>query len=151
MKAILGNFVFYNEENKSKEIQGKNVSSFTKFVLGGFCLGGFCPGGFCQGVYVQGVFVWGVSVLSPKTASEKKNAVRQGTTSSDGCTIHCMKLRINAGDKDAEVVREKAIADAYRNMFIISLDFEMLDSLAPYYQAGPGNRLCYEITFNDYN
>ena len=32
-----------------------------------------------------------------------------------------------------------------------SLDFEMLDSLAPYYQAGLGNRLCYEITFNDYN
>ena len=27
----------------------------------------------------------------------------------------------------------------------------MLDSLAPYYQAGLGNRLCYEITFNDYN
>ena len=27
----------------------------------------------------------------------------------------------------------------------------MLDSLAPYYQAGLGDRLCYEITFNDYN
>ena len=27
----------------------------------------------------------------------------------------------------------------------------MLDSLAPYYQVGLGNRLCYEITFNDYN
>ena len=27
----------------------------------------------------------------------------------------------------------------------------MLDSLAPYYQAGLGNRLCYEITFNNYN
>ena len=27
----------------------------------------------------------------------------------------------------------------------------MLDSAAPYYQAGLGNRLCYEITFNDYN
>ena len=31
------------------------------------------------------------------------------------------------------------------------LDFEMLDSSAPYYQAGLGNRLCYEITFNDHN
>ena len=40
MKIILGNFVFINEENKSKEIQGKNVLSFTKFVLGGFCPGG---------------------------------------------------------------------------------------------------------------
>ena len=27
----------------------------------------------------------------------------------------------------------------------------MLDSAAPYYQAGLRNRLCYEITFNDYN
>ena len=27
----------------------------------------------------------------------------------------------------------------------------MLDSAAPYYQAGLGNRLCYELTFNDYN
>ena len=51
---------FYNKnhpwklciENKSKEIQGKNVLSFIKFVLGDFWLGGslsggFCPGGFC--------------------------------------------------------------------------------------------------------
>ena len=27
----------------------------------------------------------------------------------------------------------------------------MLDSAAPYYQAGLGNRLCYELTFSDYN
>ena len=27
----------------------------------------------------------------------------------------------------------------------------MLESAAPYYQAGLGNRLCYELTFNDYN
>ena len=27
----------------------------------------------------------------------------------------------------------------------------MLDSAAPYYQAGLGNRLCNKLTFNDYN
>ena len=27
----------------------------------------------------------------------------------------------------------------------------MLDGAAPYYQAGIGNRLCYKLTFNDYN
>ena len=64
---------------------------------------------------------------------------------------NCIKLRINAGDKNASNAQDKAIADAYRNKFIIPLDFEMLDSAAPYYQAGLGNRLCYEITFNDYN
>ena len=50
-----------------------------------------------------------------------------------------MKLRINAGDKNASNAQDKAIADAYGNKFIIPLDFEMLDSAAPYYQAGLSN------------
>ena len=85
-----------------------------------------------------------------KTASEKKNAIRQGIISTDGFTVNCMKLRINAKDK-SPTAQDNAVATAYRNKFIIPLDFEMLDSSAPYYQAGLGNRLCYEITFNDYN
>ena len=86
-----------------------------------------------------------------KTASEKKNAIRQGIISADGCTENCIKLRINAGDKSTTPTKDNAIADTYRNKFIIPLDFEMLDSSAPYYQVGLGNRLCYEITFTDYN
>ena len=54
---------------------------------------------------------------------------------------NCTKLRINAGNKDATNVQDKAIADAYGNKFIISFDFEMLDSAAPYYQAGLGNNV----------
>ena len=38
-----------------------------------------------------------------KTKSEKRNAIRQGIISSDGCTENCIKLRINAGDKNAGV------------------------------------------------
>ena len=86
-----------------------------------------------------------------KTKSEKKNVIRQGIISADGCTENCIKLRINAGDQSTSNTQDKAITDAYGNKFIISLDFEMLDSAAPYYQAGLGNRLCYELTFNDYN
>ena len=86
-----------------------------------------------------------------KTKSEKRNAIRQGIISTDGCTENCIKLRINAGDENASNARDKAIANAYGNKFIIPLDFEMLDSAAPYYQAGLRNRLCYELTFNDYN
>ena len=86
-----------------------------------------------------------------KTKSEKRNTIRQGIISNDWCTENCIKLRINAGDKNAGNAQDKAIADAYGNKFIIPLDFEMLDSAAPYYQAGLGNRLCYELTFNDYN
>ena len=86
-----------------------------------------------------------------KTKSEKRNAIRQGIISTDRCTENCIKLRINAGDESTGNVQDKAIADAYRNKFIIPLDFEMLDSAAPYYQAGLRNRLCYELTFNNYN
>ena len=86
-----------------------------------------------------------------KTASEKWNAIRIGIISSDGCMESCIKLRINAGDKDASNAQNNTIATTYENKFIIPLDFEILDSSAPYYQAGLGNRLCCEITFNNYN
>ena len=86
-----------------------------------------------------------------KIKSENRNAIRQGIISADGCTENCIKLRINAGDKNASNAQDEAIAEVYGNKFIIPLDFEMLDSVAPYYQAGLGNRLCYELTFNDYN
>ena len=87
-----------------------------------------------------------------KTKSEKRNAIQQGIKfSNDGCTENCIKLRINAGNNDATNAQDKAIADAYGNKFIIPLDFEMLDSAAAYYQGGLGNRLCYKLTFNNYN
>ena len=57
-----------------------------------------------------------------KTASEKKNAIRQGINSADGFTLGCMKLRINVKDKStAPPPQDKAIADTYRNKFIIPL------------------------------
>ena len=86
-----------------------------------------------------------------KTESEKRNAIQQGIISTNRCMENCIKLRMNAANKDSMSIQDKAIADTYGNKFIIPLDFEMLDSAAPYYQAGLGNRLCYEITFNDYN
>ena len=58
---------------------------------------------------------------------------------------------MNAGDKNASNKQDNAIAKAYGNKFIIPLDFEMVDSSISYYQAGLRNRLCYEITFNNYN
>ena len=86
-----------------------------------------------------------------KTKPEKRDAIRQGIISNDGCMENCIKLRINAGDKSASNKQDNAIAGAHENKFIIPLDFEMLDSTIPYYQAGLENRLCYEIMFNDYN
>ena len=83
-----------------------------------------------------------------KTKSEKRNAIRQGIVSNGGCTNNCIKLRINAGDKSTSNRQDNAISNTYWNKFIIPLDFEMLDSSAPYYQADLGNRLYYEITLN---
>ena len=45
-----------NEENKSKEIQGKNVLSFAKFCPGNFWLGGFLSRGFLSGGLCPGYF-----------------------------------------------------------------------------------------------
>ena len=67
-----------------------------------------------------------------KTKSEKRNAIHQGIISNDGCMENCIKLQLNAGDKNASNAQDKVIADAYGNKLIIPLDFEMLDSAAPY-------------------
>ena len=83
--------------------------------------------------------------------SEKRNVVRQGIISNDGCTLNCIKLRINTEDKSDGNTQDKAIFDTYRNKFVIPFNFEMLDSAIPYYQSGLRNRLCYEIMFNDYD
>ena len=58
--------------------------------------------------------------------------------SNDGCMENCIKLRINAGNKDATNAQDKAIADAYGNKFTISLDFEMLDNAAPFTKQASG-------------
>ena len=62
-----------------------------------------------------------------------------------------MKLRINTKDKGSLTAQDVAVANTYGNKFIILLNFEMLDSRMPCYQSGLGNRLCYKITFNDYD
>ena len=77
--------------------------------------------------------------------------MRQGIIHSSGCISGCMKLQLDTSDKDATNKQDGAIANTYGNKFIIPLDFEMLDSMIPYYQLGLGNRLYYEITFSDYD
>ena len=91
--------------------------------------------------------------MLPRPVEDKvrKEECYSAIYSNGGCINNCITLRINAGDKSTSNRQDNAIANTYGNKFIIPLDFEMLDSAAPYYQAGLGNRLCYEITSNDYN
>ena len=80
------------------------------------------------------------------TARERGNAQYQGidTTADRNAT----KLRVGAGDA-ANVPADKAISEAYGNRFFVPLDFEILESHMPFYQAGLGDRLEYELTFNE--
>ena len=55
-----------------------------------------------------------------KTKSEKRNAVRQGIISNDGCTENCIRFRINAGNK-ASNDQDVTIANAYGDKFIIPI------------------------------
>ena len=45
------------------------------------------------------------------TKSEKRNAIRQGTIFTDGFKINCMRLRINASDKNDGNAQDNAIAE----------------------------------------
>ena len=83
-----------------------------------------------------------------KTARERGNAQYQGidTTVDRNAT----KLRVGAGD-GAAVAADQAIATAYSNRFSTPLDFELLESQMPFYQSALGDRLEYELTFNDYS
>ena len=69
---------------------------------------------------------------------EKRNAVRQGIISNNGCNENCINLRIDAKDKSASNTRDNAIADTYGGKFTTLLDFEMLDSATPYHRSGLG-------------
>ena len=80
-----------------------------------------------------------------KTPYELANMAYQGIGK-----VNMLKHRVGAGDKSSDK-EDEAIADAYKNRFCIPLDFEILETHMPFYQAGLGDRLEYELTFNDYN
>ena len=108
----------------------------------------------CEGNEILGVDDFDVIACHQdlcKTELKKQKAVRQGIIHSSSCTENCMKLWINASDKKILTKRDVTIASTYGNKLIIPLDFEMLDSMIPYYQTGLRNRLCYEIMFNNYD
>ena len=84
-----------------------------------------------------------------KTAQERENAKYKCNGESDN--RNTTKLRVSAENKDASVAAGKAITDTYSNRFYIPLDFDLLESHMPFYQSALGDRLEYEVTFNDYN
>ena len=84
-----------------------------------------------------------------KTASQRRNAQYQGIDETANRNV--TKLRVGAADKTTTNVKDQAVATAYGNRFYVPLDFELLESASPYYQSGLGDRLEYELIFNDYS
>lgn len=79
-----------------------------------------------------------------KSPSERINMAYQGVGKPN-----MIKHRVGAGDATSND-GDEAVALAYGNRFFIPLDFELLETDMPFYQAGLGDRLEYELTFNDY-
>lgn len=79
-----------------------------------------------------------------KAPTERINMVYQGVGKSN-----MLKHRVGAGDASNNK-EDEAVADAFKNRFCIPLDFELLETDMPFYQSGLGDRLEYELTFNDY-
>ena len=80
-----------------------------------------------------------------KTPTERVNMAYQGIGKTN-----MLKHRVGVGNATPDK-EDQAIAKAYGNRFCIPLDFELLETHMPFYQAGLGDRLEYELTFNDYN
>ena len=82
-----------------------------------------------------------------KTAPERAKGHYPGIDASDN--RNTTRIRVGAGNRDSSVVADKAIADAFGDRFFTPLDFKLLESHMPFYESALGDRLEYELTFND--
>ena len=74
---------------------------------------------------------------------EKAKRVYQGIQPANG-----LKLRVESNGATG-TANETAIKTTLGNRFMIPIDFELLKDIGPYYQAGIGDKLEVELTFND--
>ena len=84
-----------------------------------------------------------------KTAQERSNSQYQGIDLSDDQNV--TRICVGAENKDETETKDAAIAAAFGNRYHVPLDFELLESHMPFYQSALGDRLEYELTFNDYS
>ena len=80
---------------------------------------------------------------------EDHNAIFQGIVIDEAQTENVIKHRINSSDKVTNA-KEEALANVFKNKFCIPLPFELLNSIGPFYQKELGEKLTFELTFNDY-
>ena len=80
-----------------------------------------------------------------KTKEERDDLAYQGIQSDNAA-----KLRVDAADKNVNLKKDVVISNAFTNRFCIPLDFELLETHAPYHQNALRDRLEYELTFNSH-
>ena len=71
----------------------------------------------------------------------------QGIDASDN--RNTTRIRVGVGNRDSSVAADKAITDVFGDRFFTPLVFELLERYMPFYQSALGDRLEYELTFND--
>ena len=84
-----------------------------------------------------------------KTAPERANGHYQGIDASDN--RNTTRIRVGTGNRDSSVAADKAIAYVFGDCCFSPLDFELLESHMPFNQSALGDRLEYDLTFNDYS
>ena len=84
-----------------------------------------------------------------KTAPERANGHYQGIDASDN--RNTTRIRVSAGNRYSSVAADTAIADVFGDRYFTRLDFELLESHMPFYQSAQGDRLEYELAFNDFS
>ena len=60
-----------------------------------------------------------------------------------------LKHRVSAGGASSNA-EDEAVVNVHENRFCIPLDFEVLETHRSFYQACLGDRMEYELTFDDY-
>ena len=90
-----------------------------------------------------------VDLWMNKWEKEDHNTIFQGIVIDGAQTENVIKHRINSSDKVTNA-KEEALANVFKNKFCIPLPFELLNSIGPFYQKELGEKLTFELTFNDY-
>ena len=90
-----------------------------------------------------------VDLWMNKWEKEDHNAIFQGIVIDGAQTENVIKHRIDSSDKVANTQKE-ALANVLKNKSCIPLPFELLNSIGPFYQKELGEKLTFELTFNDY-
>ena len=86
-----------------------------------------------------------------KSERELEQMIGQGVVLDDdrGQNLNCLKIRCDSEDKDESKLGDLALSKVHKNNFTTPLDFEILSTSGPFYQAGLKGRLQFDLLYNN--